>query len=148
MAWRAVVRISKYKLCYFCLAHPRSIVPVDPAVPIVAPPPLAVRPPERDHELEDVAGERRRGDGNLRGPRPAARVGTSGRSPGEEAHEEVALLAIDDARVGHARADLPEPRRRATLFAQESQHAEVRAGRPEEALHGLGQPWWAAPRRV
>ena len=67
------------------LAHQRSIVPVDPAVPIVAPPPLAVRPPERNHELEDVAGERRRGDGDLRGPRPAARVGPSGRSPGEEA---------------------------------------------------------------
>ena len=97
-------------------------------------------PPGRHHHsrvasrmkprAEDVAGSGAGGDGDLRGPR---RRRERVRRPRRRRCTEVALLAIDDARVGH-RADLPEPRRRATSFTQESQHAEVRAGRPEEAF--------------
>ena len=81
---------------------------------LISPPPVAVRLPERKHELEDAAGKGRnvrRAHGGLRGPRPAPAVGSVSRRPGEDADEEVVLLAIDDTRKGHARADLPEPRR-------------------------------------
>ena len=84
------------------------------------PPPVALRLPEREHVLEDVAGERalRRGGGvDLRGPGPAARIRPVRRRPGEDADEEVVLLAIDNARRSHARVDLPEPRRGAALGA-------------------------------
>ena len=55
------------------------------------PPPIALRLPEREHVLEDVAGERalRRGGVDLRGARPAARVRPVRRRPGEDADEEV-----------------------------------------------------------
>ena len=83
----------------------------------------------------------RRAHGCLRGPRPAPAVGSMSRRPGEDADEEVVLLAIDNAREGHALANLPEPRRSAALFAKQPQHAQVRAGRPEEFLHGpAGRP--------
>ena len=72
------------------LANPASVVPA--VVPITAvPPDLAAGSPERDDQLEDVAGERalRRGGVDLRGTRPAARVRPVRRRPGEDADEEV-----------------------------------------------------------
>ena len=67
----------------------------------------------------------RRAHGGLRGPRPAPAVGSVSRRPCEEALQHVALLAIDDAQAyALGGADLPEPRHRATLFAQEPQHCE------------------------
>ena len=79
------------------LANPASVIPA--AGPITAvPPDLAAGSPERDDQLEDVAGERalRCGGVDLRGARPAARVRPVRRRPGEDADEEVVLLAIDN----------------------------------------------------
>ena len=104
-----------YLGCARSLAPNRTVIRVAPTI-TADPPFLAFGSPEREHQLEDVAGERRRGDGDFCGPRPAAGVRPSGRRPGEEAHQEVALFAIDDAPQGHARVDLPETRRRAALF--------------------------------
>ena len=72
-----------------------------PTIGVTLPPDLATRLPERDHELEDVAGDRvlRSAHGGFRGPRPAPAVRRVWRRPREEPHQKRAILFIDDARV-------------------------------------------------
>ena len=76
-----------------------------PTIGVTLPPDLATRLPERDHELEDVAGDRvlRSAHGGFRGPRPAPAVRRVWRRPREEPHQKRAILFIDDARVSPVR---------------------------------------------
>ena len=118
-----------------------------PTIGVALPPDLATRLPERDHELEDVAGDRvlRSAHGGFRGPRPAPAVRRVWRRPREEPLQKRAILFIDDARVSPVRLrvvrERPAQRDRPALFAQQPQHAEIRAGRPEKPLCGsAGRP--------
>ena len=71
----------------------------------------------------------RRAHGGFRVPRSPVAVRGVCRGPREDKLQEIALLALDDARPGHTRADLPENRHGAALFAQEPQQAKFHSRR-------------------
>ena len=80
-----------------------------PTIGVALPPDLATRLPERDHELEDVAGDRvlRSAHGGFRGPRPAPAVRRVWRRPREEPLQKRAILFIAGREVLAHHSEVP-----------------------------------------